>query len=81
VDDLTFGRIGGSVPPCELKLVDCPDMGYTHKDSEGPRGEIWIRGPTVALGYYKQEDKTFAIISLKTKIIIDEIFFFDLFLQ
>jgi long-chain acyl-CoA synthetase len=42
----------------EYKLVDIPEMNYTHndKDEEGrsaPRGEVCIRGPGIFAGYYK----------------------------
>ena len=50
-------------PNHEFKLADIPEMGYTSddKDSNGnptPRGEIWLRGHGVILGYYKAEELT-----------------------
>jgi len=44
----------------EIKLVDVPDLDYysSDQDEEGnpmPRGELYIRGPAVSPGYYKDE--------------------------
>jgi long-chain acyl-CoA synthetase len=51
--DGQVGHVGGVIPCCEIKLVDVPDMGYTSKDKDGPRGEVCFRGHNVFPGYYK----------------------------
>ena len=49
----------GCVMPCaEFKLVDIPEMKYTHRDKPCPRGELCIRGPIVTTGYFKNEQAT-----------------------
>lgn len=57
VGDSTAGRVGGPVPPAEIKLVDVPDMDYL-TSSKPPCGEICTRGPTVFKGYWKNETAT-----------------------
>eukprot|EP01126_Amoeba_proteus_P005535 TRINITY_DN1186_c0_g5_i1.p1 TRINITY_DN1186_c0_g5~~TRINITY_DN1186_c0_g5_i1.p1 ORF type:complete len:612 (-),score=97.94 TRINITY_DN1186_c0_g5_i1:416-2251(-) len=58
LDDLeSHTNVGPPIGSTEIKLVDCPEMGYTHHDPE-PRGEIWIRGPGVSKGYYENPEKT-----------------------
>jgi len=52
------GNVGVPLPCAEIKLVDVPEMGYTAKDSVGPRGEVCIRGPICCDGYFKNEEKT-----------------------
>jgi len=57
-DDYEPGVVGGPVPAAEIKLLDIPDMGYTHLDSPNPRGELLARGPGITVGYYKNEEQT-----------------------
>lgn len=62
VNDPNLDSVGGPLPMNEFKLVDVPEMRYTHKDVDedgkpAPRGEIWFRGPNVIPGYYKNDEK------------------------
>ena len=63
-DQKTLGHVGGPITCAEVRLVDVPEMEYTNKDRSHRgqdcvgRGEIWIRGPTVFQGYYKNKEKT-----------------------
>lgn len=60
-EDHTLGHVGVPIPSVEVRLKDIPDMKYLHSDQH-PRGEVQIRGPTVFLGYYKNEAATKEVI-------------------
>ena len=56
--DRHLGTVGPVNPGIELRLRDCPDLGYTTSDKPYPRGEIMFRGQTVFTGYAGDEKKT-----------------------
>ncbi|KAL9017273.1 MAG: hypothetical protein Q9185_005394 [Variospora sp. 1 TL-2023] len=53
-DQKVTGSVGVLFPSIEGKLVD--DVG--REVAEGQRGEFWLRGPNVTLGYWKNEKAT-----------------------
>ncbi|KAJ7515066.1 hypothetical protein O6H91_23G069800 [Diphasiastrum complanatum] len=57
-DDLSIGRVGPPIPSCYIKLVNWEEGGYLPTDKPMPRGEIVIGGPSVTLGYFKNQAKT-----------------------
>lgn len=56
--DSKLGSCGPPTPGMEVRLKDCPELGYTSKDKPFPRGELLSRGQGVFPGYYKDEKKT-----------------------
>jgi len=57
--DNPFDSIGPALPNTEIRIVDVD----TGKDlGPGKRGEVWIRGPQVMLGYLNQPEATAATI-------------------
>jgi len=57
-EDVSGDTCGSPTVAAEIKLVDIPDLQYFNSDKPYPRGEIWMRGPTISQGYYKAQDKT-----------------------
>jgi long-chain acyl-CoA synthetase len=56
--DCTTGHNGAPLPCNEIKLVDVEEMKYLHTDTPCPRGEVWIRGPNIFKGYFKNQAAT-----------------------
>ena len=54
--DIQKENVGGPVSGVEIKLKDVNEEW--NSKSEPKRGEVWIRGPSVTQGYYKQPEKT-----------------------
>ncbi|KAI7907280.1 uncharacterized protein BX663DRAFT_495407 [Cokeromyces recurvatus] len=57
-DNFKYGAVGGPVPCCEIKLVDVPDANYVTTNPDKSQGEIWVRGSSIAQGYFKQDKLT-----------------------
>ena len=51
IRDNNTGHVGGPILPVELKVEDCPEIGYSANDVvdgvHTPRGEVCLRGPIV----------------------------------
>lgn len=57
------GHVGGPFSVSSYKLIDVPDMNYTHNDKNEngeptPRGEVAIKSNGNMVGYYKNEKAT-----------------------
>lgn len=52
--DPDIRHVGSPVASLEIKLVDVPSLGFTSKN-DPPSGEVCIRGPCVATGFYKDD--------------------------
>lgn len=57
-EQFAYGPVGAPVPCTEVKLIDAPEAGYLSTNEPKPQGEIWIRGPSVTAGYFKNEELT-----------------------
>ncbi|XP_067949293.1 long-chain-fatty-acid--CoA ligase 4-like [Watersipora subatra] len=57
LNDLKDGHVGSPLSCTRIKLVSWEEGNYRVTDSE-PSGEVWIGGPCVALGYFKEAEKT-----------------------
>lgn len=56
-DDAASGYIGGVWPAVEFKIVSVPELNYLVTDKP-PRGELCLRGPGVAVGYFRNKEET-----------------------
>ncbi|NMH98038.1 4-coumarate--CoA ligase family protein [Pseudonocardia acidicola] len=57
--DIDLNSCGFAVPNTECKLVD-PDTG--EEVGPGGRGELWVKGPNVMVGYLNNEEATAATL-------------------
>ena len=49
-----LGTVGPVVPETEIRIVDDEGLDVP----KGEKGELWVRGPQVMLGYWQQQQAT-----------------------
>lgn len=52
------GVVGSVISSSEIRLVDWEEGGYRNTDTPNPRGEIYIGGGNIAMGYWNMPEKT-----------------------
>ncbi|KAJ3070183.1 long-chain fatty acid-CoA ligase [Podochytrium sp. JEL0797] len=62
-DYTVLGMTGAPATSLELKLVDVENTEYKSTNVPKPQGEVWLRGPSVMKGYYKQPQLTREVIT------------------
>lgn len=58
LNDTRTGEVGAIVECCEIRLVDWPEGNYRCTDKPNPRGEVWVGGDAITMGYYNMPEKT-----------------------
>ncbi|ESU43669.1 Long-chain-fatty-acid--CoA ligase [Giardia duodenalis] len=59
MDTKHWGYVGCALDSStKIRLNSVPDMDYLVTDKPNPRGEVWIKGPSVFSGYYNDDAKT-----------------------
>ncbi|XP_017066171.1 long-chain-fatty-acid--CoA ligase 3 isoform X3 [Drosophila eugracilis] len=56
--DMTYGRTGGPLTVCDIRLVNWEEGNYRVTNRPYPQGEVLIGGECVSQGYYKLPGKT-----------------------
>lgn len=61
------GSVGPPVPCADIKLVSWEDGNYLTTDKPLPRGEVFIGGKHIAVGYYKEPEKTDEVFTVRKR--------------
>lgn len=56
--DYKTNTAGSVIPGVSIRLIDWDEGGYRATDTPHPRGELYIGGDSITLGYYKNKELT-----------------------
>jgi len=62
-DNLVVGTIGPQVPETDIKFLDAESGEQIYPGKKGVKGELWVKGPQVMKGYYKNPKVTKTVLT------------------